>query len=783
MMSRLSRERLVRLGLVFALLAGVLVATLGAGYRSSEALLGDASAHVQRDHDVVRLNLESEDVDAETARKLASDEQRLDIVEVSPRVVYAVNEETGEVWKLPTDTMEPQQVDRQPEAAGSLDVVAGGGNAYLVNAEDGTLSLLENPSGTRGAEVSLPDQAPVAALVVDSDGIAWALSEERGTLYAIDEDTVLAEHQVAGPGEPALLTLADDKPIVYLPERGTAVRYGRHGHLGEVTLPREHRVEVAAPGANMPVLVTVVPRTGELVTADIASGETARIELTGRAGHRFGSPVVAGGRVYVPDFTDHHVVVVQLEPLRELDHERVPGRVDFEVVARDGWVWVNDPYDPTLLCFDRDGRMSRIDKRTGDDVGREGSPQPEPTPTPTPTPIPTPAPPPAEPPPSAPETDPPAREQVEVPDVVGRDQARACAEITERNLKCDFVPQQETEGDAGEVLRTSPEAGTTVPTRTTVTITIRALPTTTVPPNGVTLEETCAAVEAAALTCVPQVAGNASSAFDLHHVVSYAPAAGTEVDTGTSVTVGYLETPPTIAVPNLVGLNATEQACPTLQVYFLQCLPNASEVHWQTNIVHGQNVAAGTVVATGTAVEYVYSGGSGGYAAPVPLTRYRFDGPNGQQPAWHLSTVEPPGRNWQHARQFGGVYNAPALGGPQLPPDVIPIYEATCPTGCGVNTMYFYARQSRAPNRPPVVGYEQLWLYSDVPVFYCFANQVSPETRPLVKMYSEQKQAWTFSIQGTEEWRHRRSADGGQFREEGTPLCYVWYGVPDFPGS
>lgn len=375
-MSRLSRERLVRCGLVFVLLAGVLVATFGAGYRSSGALLGDASAYLQRDHDVVRVNAESADVDAETARELATGEQRLDVVQVSAGVVYAVNTETGKVWRLPTDTMQPQQVDEHPDADGQLDLVAGGERAYLVDAEEGTVALLEDPSGTGRTEVALPDRAPVAELVVDSSGIAWALSRERGELYAIDGTTLVARYPVADPGEPTRLTLAGDAPIVYRPERGVATRYGRRGSLDDVTVPRERQVEVASPGADSPLLVTIVPRTAELVVADVTTGETARIALTGRAGNRFGPPVVARGRAYVPDYTDRHVVVVRLHPLRELSYEKVHGRGEFEVFARDGRVWVNDPYDRELLSFDRNGRPSRMDKQTGEDRLEE---TPEPT--------------------------------------------------------------------------------------------------------------------------------------------------------------------------------------------------------------------------------------------------------------------------------------------------------------------------------------------------------------------------------------------------------------------
>lgn len=759
-MARLTRERLLRGGLVFVLLGAVLTATFGAGYRSSEALLDGASAWLPRGHGVVRVNAETEDVDAEVARELAEGSERLAVVEVRPDVVYVVNTDTSEVLRVATDTLQPEPVDRRPEADGQLEMAAGGDRAYLLNPVDGTITLMEDAAGATRTEVALPEGAPITELVVDSAGLAWALSAERGRLYAIDGATLTAQHAVAEPGEPARLTLADDQPVVYLPERGLATSYDRRGRLREVMLPRETAVEVAAPGADAPVLVTVVRRTGELVTADLGSGETARLELVGRAGHRFGSPVVAHGRVYVPDYQDRHVVVVRLAPLREELHEPVPGELDFDLFARDGRVWANDPYHPELVSFDRAGRPSRIDKGTGEEI-------PDPGPSP-------PSPPPAEPspesPPAAPEPEPPTDERVEVPDVVGRDRVAACAELKEAGLDCEFVSEAAPDGasgEIGEVLRTDPEAGTRVRAGSTVTITFRAPPNTTVPPPGRTLEETCPAVQAAALACRPYVAGNATSTDDLHQVISYEPAAGTEVEVGSEVRVGYLEEPPTVAVPDLFGQNAIEQACPTLTKYFLQCASNAGEAHWEVNVVHGQNVAAGTVVATGRVVEFVYSG-----VSAVPLTRYNFEDSNGSQPAWQLSIGGPAGQNWQSAKQFGGVYQP----GETAVPGLIPIYQAEC-SGCGVNRMFFYARQPVTPGKPQGT----VWLASQVPVFSCFADPPpAGGTRPLVRMYNPDRKAWVFTIEGTEDLQ-RRLDNGYQHEGDEGELCHVWHGVPPFP--
>lgn len=754
-MARLSQQRLLRALVVAALAVGVLVATFGAGYRSSEAVLGGASAFLQRDHGVVRVNAESGDVDAETARELATGEQRLDVVQVRPGVVYVVNTESGRIWRMPTDTMEPLQVEQHPDAGDELELAAGGDRAYLVNGEDGTVAMLEDRHGTSRHEVALPDQAPVSELVVDSSGVAWALSVERGELYAVDGGTVLARHPVADPGEPARLTLAGDRPVVYLPGRGVAASYGRQGRLDDVSLLRVRRVEVAAPGTAEPVLVTVVPRTAELVTAYLRTGETNRTGLVGRKGHRFGPPVVANGRAYVPDYTYRQVVVVRLRPLHEQSFEPVGGQGEFEVFGRDGRVWVTNPYHPELLVFGPDGRPSRLDKRTGE---AEGEDQPEPTTS--------------SPPPDEPEPRPSPPEEVAVPDVVGLDRIEACSEIRRSGLDCDFRAEEAAEGTSGAVLSTQPSAGQPVPAGSTVLIVFRAPPKTAVPPAGQTLEETCAAIQAAALTCKPEVAGEAKNMLELHRVVSVEPSPGTEVEVGSEVRVGYLVRAATYPVPDVLGKEPFD-ACVILKLGFLECVPNASEVHWERNRVHVQGIPAGTQVAPGTRVEIVYSG----HGLHL-LTRYRYVGPNSLQPAWRLTTDGDPGGNWEHPHQFGGVY------GPHenAVPGLVPVYQATCPTGCGVPTMYFYSRQQQAPKRPPMVGATQIWSMPATPAFRCFEIG-RPGTAPLMKLYSEQRRAWTFAIRGSAEYDHRRSPAGGGFQVQGNAICHVWYGVPSFPGS
>src|SRR5262245_21211777 len=195
------RDQAIRVALVLALLGGVTAAAFGIGYRSSDAVLGDGSAYVQKGHTVAHVNAESGKSDAEAARDLATGRQRLEVVQVRPGEVYVVNNATGEVWRLPTDTMQAGRVDGVPATGAGADnppqspgpqgessaaprsrseLVAGGGAAFLHDPDSGKLSRLD---GQRAVPVTTP--ARIDAVVVDASGTAWALSKADGVLYEV----------------------------------------------------------------------------------------------------------------------------------------------------------------------------------------------------------------------------------------------------------------------------------------------------------------------------------------------------------------------------------------------------------------------------------------------------------------------------------------------------------------------------------------------------------------------------------------------------------------------
>jgi beta-lactam-binding protein with PASTA domain len=789
--------------LVLALVAAATAVAFGTGYRASRASLGDGGAYLQKQEKVVHVNADNRDVDAETAKNLATGQQTLEVVQVRPGAVFVVNNDTGEVSELPTDTLEPRPVDRRPDSKGKVAVVAGGGATYLVDAERGTVDQLER----RGRKDRRPVPTPVRVdhAVVDPTGTAWAYAPESGELVEIANGAVHGRQRIAGAGERAKLTLVSNTPALYRPESGQAGLYGRDGLRRRLDLDARYGVP-AAPGAAS-LLAVVVPATGELVLADFDSGDVRRIELPDdRAGHQFGPPVVHKGRIYVPDRTARHVLIVATRGPRVESRVAVPGDSTFEVVARDDRVWVNDPHSRIVLTFDAAGRSSEIDMSDGERVAGD-------RPTKRPTPPPTAVPPRRNPADRTPPRRPAPPALITVPDLVGADYRQACDRLAP-DLRCVLVAQPDGDGETDQVLRTNPRAGSRIAKGSPVTVVYRG-PAAVPDVAGMPSEQACQAIEDARLTCQEAPGGLAPDGTKLRMVTRQDPAPGSRADTGRPVTIVF---PVQIEVPNLLGQpydvacpvgltcaprdlgpgprpyvvvaqsavagsgldpgatltldhhsnpgvpdvrNMTpDQACATLQQVQLACGRNDNAQTYTPNVVLAQDPAPGTVLPVGTPVTITYES-----TAPVALHRWKKEG----EEARYLAAAGggPPGAGWAQQPDIGGVYPAGAVGSVD---GLVQVYQHRCPADCGSGRRevgYYYSQQPTAVTSKYVV---------DGAAFSCFAQPVAG-TKPLIGMFNPERVAWAFAPQGSWEYNEHRNAG---YLEDRVTICHIWFGVPGF---
>jgi len=758
---RLTREQFTRSALGVSVVAAVLLASYGVGYRSSETLLSGVGAYLQRGDTVVHVNAESGTEDAEAARKLATGKERLQVVQVGPDSVWVVNTESGEVWRLPTRSMKPEKVgDKGAKGAEKPDVVAGGGKAYLVDRDNKKLTSLDARPDKRR---DIPTPAPVDVAVVDSSGTAWALARATGELYQVSGGVLRHRVKVAGPGEKAQLTLAGGRPVVYRPTRGKVATYGSEGLVRSYNLPPvDQPVLVPTSPVAAPVLVAVVKGTAEVYSVDLRTGKVSTTQLNGHEDSTFGPPAVLGRYVYVPDQTLRQVLLLDVHTLRLHDHVAVPGGTDeFDVFVRDNRVWVNDPYAPTMLVFDRQGRPTEVD-RSGKTVNESTRDPiaPDPPKGHSDRPAPPDAAPPAAAPPVAPAPPKPSAPKVSVPDVVGMEKGRACDVVERADLVCRYVSRQDQNGDTNEVLETDPEAGSKVGKGSTVTI-VYAGPAVVPDVVGMSVEDACTTIEKARFRCAKDAQGVANSPAEVNKVYGQTPAKDTPMTTGSPVTVNY-PVPGWIKVPQVTGSDPNT-ACQTIQSWGLVCAPNPDEVTWQPNVVHYQNVPAGTAVQTGSQVGVLYQDNS-----PVILDRWKLHGTETRFMA-PRGTAPPPG-DWREQTEMGGVYTSP-----DQVPGLVWVYRFKCSKDCGDpdRDLEYLFQRSTNPRGPQ-------WAYEG-PAFACFnPDGTAPDgTRPLEAMYSDTRKAWAYAVRGTGEWDFYRQADHGAYDYKFT-ICNVWFGVPGY---
>lgn len=832
-MSHVLRSRLGRIGLVAALLAGVLAVSFGSGYQASQAALDDGSAALTKGDTVVQVNGESGQVDAKLITPVAAQRQATRVVQLPDGQLYVENIATGERWKVDTTTMRPEPVPgRSKGAEGGL--VGGGSEMYSVDRASGTVGWVH--PRTR-AVTPVATLGRMQGVEVDSAGTAWVLTD--GQLHEIARTQQRATVDIGPAGEPALLTLVGDRPTVLRLTAGEALRYDG-GDVQRARVPQlagraADALRIATPGPGD--VLWVAPVTdGPLVGVDLPSGDVRTVELSPvQKKFRNGRPVPRGQQVVVPRLGAAHSVDLVDTASGKSRLVPVPGTSQqFDVVVRGSRVFVNDQYDSRGIVLDRNGVDRTFDKGTGDGVDGDRRSKPEPArptrsgpaesgpaesgpaapgpagpdpidrgrtgpgrPSGTPPTTPAPTPPPPTPPPPTP--------PVQVPPVVGLDWPEACAALRAVRLECAQVPVgNDGAGPTGQVVRTSPAPDATVPVGQVVTVSYRGDIQLTVL-TGLPAAAACAAVEAAGLVCerveLPAVADPAA----VDKVSAQDPPAGSPAETGDRVRVSY---PTQVLVPDVRTL-AVADACARLAASALACTQTDAGTRPAAeppNVVLDQDPALGAAAVPGTAVSVRFyssvvvppvtgldpTAAAAAIAAqglvPVPVPDLVTDQPNlvqRQSPA--PGTPAAPGTQVQYVYEdaaLAPVRLVKLSGQPRyaLEPqanynDQRALGQAFGMPAGGTTAVYRYGCGG------PRCGGANSFYYtmSNRPndgydrtnggvAFYAYATQADPRLVPIEAMLGTD--GWVWAVRGTPEYQIY--LDRGYSQAAGFTLGWVW---------
>lgn len=633
-----------RLTLGVLLLVGVAALSTGTGYRASQAVLGDASTYLPSGHTVAHVNGLTGEADAQVQGSLAAGRERLQTVEVGGQL-YVVNQDTGVLSQVDTAAMTASPVAGAAPDGSQRALSAGGGNAYLTGttpAEDGSAgsdqgsaadgdasrngaaqdhpgsggpgsggpgsggparSSVSQLGGGRGLGAPVHLDGRIVGQAADSAGTLWVLLA-NGRLAQIRGSELLRTVDV-GSDDRLGLTLVHDRPVVVRADAGEVVLVRSDGGMRTtpVRLPAGAEIQISAPSETAGALWLVVVPRRQVIRVDVEQGTVgAPIALGSDGQPRYGRPLEAYGRLYVPDNSARQKVLWldAAAPVAPSEITVPAGSSgDIELKIDGGRLWINNQYASWAATVAPDGTRSSVDKGDGygpagtagagvpgtppaqapstppAPVGRGSSSPPLTSPAPPPRstpPAPQPAPvgrtpptggdPVGQPPAGGPATSGPAGgtprttpavPTVTVPDVRGRQQTAACAALRAVRLECRPVAAGQLDGGAvGTVISTDPEPGSQVQERYIVEVRYRdraQVPDLT----GREVTAACKEVTDLGLTCAPAAEGLASVAAGLNLVSRQDPAAGSPIDRGGQVRLTY---PDKIAVPSTVGTDA-----------------------------------------------------------------------------------------------------------------------------------------------------------------------------------------------------------------------------------
>ena len=275
--------------------------------------------------------------------------------------VAYVTDDGGRLSRIDPAQLEVAQEATLPTSTAKL--VAGGGRLYAVDMTTGVVRQLDPVQLTAVGPPLVTDARPGSA-VVDDKGVLWVSDLATGKVIAIDGATVApTSPKVADPGDDVRLSVVGDDVVAVNTKTATATV------VSDPKAPTA-KVPTAAAGTALDVpeaveagqVLPIVTGPRTLTLLHVRRGESRAVELP-VTGHRLGTPRVSGSRVYLPDYTDGSVIVIDIDTARVVDTVTVTGKPGpFEVLVDGSTVYVNDPTSEHAWTITPDGKAVAADK-------------------------------------------------------------------------------------------------------------------------------------------------------------------------------------------------------------------------------------------------------------------------------------------------------------------------------------------------------------------------------------------------------------------------------------
>ena len=272
-----------------------------------------------------------------------------------------------------------------PPATPAVSIYAGTHYLYVVDMSRDGVGVLNTSSfqqsGSHSAEVS-----PSAA-VVDSHGRLWTVDRTTGRVSELSGPKVHRTGIVAAPKARVGLVIAAGRPVLvdysaphpYArtidPESGSASR--------PICLDTSPGDSSAVAGGSDSARVWVASGgTGVIGETDLAGGDCSKSLAVAQEATDLAPPVEASGRVFVADEANGEVTVLDSATLQPVapPQQAVASGGRFDLFAKDGIVFFNDPDSPEAGVVRPDGTIVKVTKYASHTIV-SGPPIPKPQPS------------------------------------------------------------------------------------------------------------------------------------------------------------------------------------------------------------------------------------------------------------------------------------------------------------------------------------------------------------------------------------------------------------------
>ncbi|GAB2847608.1 hypothetical protein GCM10027200_54920 [Lentzea nigeriaca] len=271
------------------------------------------------------------------------------------------------------------------------------GPASVLPESDG-LVLLPSPDGLRAVDVhsgavAAVDPATLArkgepehlagavrpgSVVADGRGRVWAIDETTGDLVWVDRGRRRSRATATRSG---LLSITQGLPALVDPEHGTAELLDPEtGAVLRSLRPdlRAGDAVVVSGSADRSRLLIAVRTRGELISCTFGTGTCATPVKVGSAGADLGAPVEVDDHAVVPDHSTGQATIIDLATSRVVAQRALFERpTAFELIARDGIVFFNDPNGNKAGVLDLWGAVRTITKYTENPATDQPTPTPD----------------------------------------------------------------------------------------------------------------------------------------------------------------------------------------------------------------------------------------------------------------------------------------------------------------------------------------------------------------------------------------------------------------------